>query len=151
MWVLCLFIFGYLMWVGRTTILTVTMTVFSTLMTTLTQKQIGRLTTIIWFEKVNFGASLARVIIGNTESRTSTNFRSSIQSDDHGRPQTFFQGRAKFSRGGGAKTYYLPKKHLKTYYFPLKKSKNILFSRVKGPLLPSPADAHVKGSIKQFF
>ncbi len=39
----------------------------------------------------------------------------------HGRLQTFFQGRAKFSRG--AKTYYLPKKHLKTYYFSLKKVK----------------------------
>jgi len=44
-----------------------------------------------------------------------------------------------FSRGGqnfpgGAKTYYLPLKHLKTY-----------FGRPgggKGPLLPSPADAH---------
>jgi len=55
-----------------------------------------------------------------------------------------------FSRGGqnfpgGAKTYYLPKKHLKTYYFPLKKSKTYYFGRpggVKGPLLPSPADAH---------
>jgi len=33
----------------------------------------------------------------------------------HVRPQTFFQGRAKFSRGGGAKTYHLPKKGLKTY------------------------------------
>jgi hypothetical protein len=53
----------------------------------------------------------------------------------HGRPQTFFQGRAQ--------TYYLPKKHLKTHYFPLKKSKNILFWPAreggKGPLLPSPA------------
>jgi len=57
----------------------------------------------------------------------------------HGRPQTFFQGRAKFSRG--AKTYYLPKKHLKTYYFPLKKSKNILFWPARGgqgPLLALP-------------
>jgi hypothetical protein len=39
----------------------------------------------------------------------------------HGRPQTFFQGKAKFSRGG--KTYYVfALKTLKTYYFPLKKS-----------------------------
>jgi len=47
----------------------------------------------------------------------------------HGRPQTFFQGRAKFSRGA------------KTYYFPLKKSKNILFwptRGVKGPSLALP-------------
>ena len=34
--------------------------------------------------------------------------------------------------GGGAKTYYLPKKHLKRYYFPQKKSKNILFWPAKG-------------------
>jgi len=50
---------------------------------------------------------------------------------DHGRPQTFFQGRSKFSRGG-AKTYYLPKKCLKTYYFHSKKSKNILYWPAKG-------------------
>jgi len=34
---------------------------------------------------------------------------------------TFFQGRAKFSRGGKNILFAL-----KTYYFPLKKSKNIL-------------------------
>jgi len=45
----------------------------------------------------------------------------------HGRPQTLFQGRAKFSRGRGAKTYYLPKKCPKTYNFLSKKSYNILF------------------------
>jgi len=55
-----------------------------------------------------------------------------------GRPQTFFQGRAKFSRG--AKTYYLPKKHLKRYYFPQKSAKNILFwsARGHGPPLALP-------------
>jgi len=31
----------------------------------------------------------------------------------HGRPQTFFQGRAKFSGGGGQKTTIGLKKHLK--------------------------------------
>jgi len=40
----------------------------------------------------------------------------------HGCPQTFFQGRAKFSRGGG-KSYYLPRKCPKTQYFLSKKSK----------------------------
>jgi len=58
-----------------------------------------------------------------------------------------FRGRAKFSRGGGrggpgAKTYYLPKNIL---FSSKKKSKNMQFwpaRGVKGPLLPSPADAH---------
>jgi len=57
----------------------------------------------------------------------------------HGRPQTFFQGQ------GRVKTYYMTKRHLKRCYFRQKSAKNILFwsSRgVKGPLLPSPADAH---------
>jgi len=45
----------------------------------------------------------------------------------HGRPQTFFQGRARFTRGVCAKTYYLPEKCLETYYFLSKKMKNILF------------------------
>jgi len=40
----------------------------------------------------------------------------------HGRPQTFFQGRAKFSRGGG-KNILFALKTPKTYNFPLKKSK----------------------------
>ena len=65
----------------------------------------------------------------------------------HGRPQTFFQGRAKFSRG--AKTYYLPKKHKNRYYFSQKSQKTYYFGRPGGgggkcPLLPSPADAHGK-------
>ncbi len=46
----------------------------------------------------------------------------------HGRPQTFFQGRAKFSRG--AKTYYLTKRHLKRYYFRQKSAKNILWDQL---------------------
>ncbi len=53
----------------------------------------------------------------------------------HGRPQTFFKGRAKFSRGG-PKTYYSPKKHLKTYYFPLKRSKTYYFGRPGGSRAP---------------
>jgi hypothetical protein len=70
---------------------------------------------------------------------------------NHGRPQTFFQGRAKFSRGG-AKTNYLPKKHPKNYIFLEKRKKvkkTYYFARPggreegKSPLLPSPADAHV--------
>jgi len=64
---------------------------------------------------------------------------------------SFMGVRRLFSRGGqnfpggGQKHTICQKKHLKTYYFPLKKSKNILFwlaRGVKGPLLPSPADAH---------
>jgi len=43
----------------------------------------------------------------------------------------FFPGEGKIFHGG-AKTYYLPKKHLKTYYFPLKRSKNILFWPARG-------------------
>ncbi len=43
--------------------------------------------------------------------------------EDHGRPQTFFQGRAKFSRGWGAKTYCLPKNALKHTIF-FQKSRN---------------------------
>ncbi len=42
----------------------------------------------------------------------------------HRRPQTFFQGRAKFSRG---QKHYICQKHPKTLYFPQKKSKNMLF------------------------
>ncbi len=58
----------------------------------------------------------------------------------------FFPGEGKIFQGG-AKTYYLPKKHLKTFYFPLKKVKKHTFLASqggggKGPLLPSPADAH---------
>jgi hypothetical protein len=51
----------------------------------------------------------------------------------HGRPQTFFQGRAKIFRGGGggAKTYFLPKKQQKDTIFP-KKSKNILYLAGQG-------------------
>jgi len=45
--------------------------------------------------------------------------------------------RAKFSRGEGAKTFYLPKKCLKTYYFHSKKSKNILFWLAKWGKCPS--------------
>jgi len=43
----------------------------------------------------------------------------------------FFPGEGKIFQGG-AKTYHLPKKHLKTYYFLLKKSKNILFWLARG-------------------
>jgi hypothetical protein len=57
----------------------------------------------------------------------------------HGRPQTFFQG--------GAKTYFLPKKHQKTYYFSKKSPKTYYFWLAlagqgerggKRPPLPSP-------------
>jgi len=57
-----------------------------------------------------------------------------------------------FSRGGqnfpgGYKNIlFALKTPKKTYYFSLKKSKTYYFGRpggVKGPLLPSPADAHV--------
>ena len=54
---------------------------------------------------------------------------------------TFTMGvRRLFSRGGqnfpgGAKTYYLPKKHPKRYYFGRPRGG-------KGTVLPSPADAH---------
>jgi hypothetical protein len=41
----------------------------------------------------------------------------------HGRPQTFFQGRAKIFQGWGARTYFLPKKQLKRYHFPKKSLK----------------------------
>jgi len=56
-----------------------------------------------------------------------------------------------FSRGGqnfpgGAKTYYLPKKHQKHTIFLQKSQKTYYFGwpggGVKGPLLPSPGDAH---------
>jgi len=47
------------------------------------------------------------------------------------RPQTFFQGVQNFPVGG-AKTLYLPKKHLKTYYFRVKKSKNTLLCPAGG-------------------
>jgi len=60
----------------------------------------------------------------------------------------FFPGEGKIFQEG-AKTYYLPHKHQKTYYFPEKKAEKhtILASqRRKGPLLPSPADAHVLGT-----
>jgi len=66
----------------------------------------------------------------------------------HCRPQTFFfQGRAKFSRGWGAKTYCLPKEHQKNIQFISKKVKKhtILSGQGgggKNPLLPYPADAH---------
>jgi len=65
----------------------------------------------------------------------------------HGRPQTFFQGRAKFSRGGQKHTICL-KNALKHTIFFQKSAKTYYFGRpggVKGPLLPSPADAHDLG------
>jgi len=49
----------------------------------------------------------------------------------HGLPLTFFQGRAKFSWGAGAKTYYLPKKCHKVCYF-LSKVKNYTILAAKG-------------------
>jgi hypothetical protein len=49
----------------------------------------------------------------------------------HGRPQTFFQGRAKIFQGW-ARTYFLPKKQRKKYYFSQKKSENILFLAGQG-------------------
>jgi len=57
----------------------------------------------------------------------------------------FSRGGQNFPGEGGAKTYYLPKRHLETYYFPLKKVKKhtILAGQGgQGPLLSSPADAH---------
>jgi len=52
----------------------------------------------------------------------------------HGRPQTFFQGRTKFSRGGGQKHTIFHKNALKH---------NILVGQVGGvPPLALPADAH---------
>ncbi len=44
----------------------------------------------------------------------------------HGRPQTFFQGRAKIFQGG-AKTYFLPIKQQKRYYFSQKSLKKCYF------------------------
>ena len=44
----------------------------------------------------------------------------------HGRPQTFFQGRAKIFQGG-ARTYFLPKKQQKRYYFSQKSLKTYYF------------------------
>ncbi len=75
----------------------------------------------------------------------------------HGRPQTFFQGRAKIFQGGQEPTFCLknnkndtifPKKSLKTYYFwPA-----LAGQGGQEPPLPSPADAHVKGaSIGELF
>ncbi len=63
----------------------------------------------------------------------------------HGRPQTFFQGRAKIFQGGQEPTFCLKnnkktkqQKSLKTYYFwPARGGKS--------PPLPSPADAHGHG------
>jgi len=55
---------------------------------------------------------------------------------NHGRPKTFFHGRAKFSRWEGQKILFSSKKVKKTYYFGRPEGG-------KGPLLPSPADAHV--------
>jgi len=66
----------------------------------------------------------------NGHPKNELNDYSSSYARDHGRPQTFFQGRAKFSRGG--KTYYFLKNTLKRYYFPQKKSKNILFWLARG-------------------
>ena len=63
----------------------------------------------------------------------------------HGRPQTFFQGRAKIFQGG-ARTYFLPKKQRKRYYLSKKSLKTYYFWPARGggksPPLPSPADAH---------
>jgi hypothetical protein len=54
----------------------------------------------------------------------------------HGRPQTFFQGRAKIFPGG-ARTYFLPKKMKKILIFP-KKSENILFLVLADRQEPTP-------------
>jgi hypothetical protein len=72
------------------------------------------------------------------------------RSPNHGRPQAFFQGRAKIFQGEGAKTYFLPKKTTKKILFFQKKSKNKLFlaglagqGQQEPPLPPRPpADAH---------
>jgi hypothetical protein len=65
----------------------------------------------------------------------------------HGRLQTFFQGRAK--------TQYLPLKTPKKHTIFLEKSrKTYYFGQPEGgkdPLLPSPADAHVKRYLPVFF
>ena len=49
---------------------------------------------------------------------------------DMGVRRLFSRGGQNFS--GGAKTYYLPKMHLKRYYFPPKKLKNILIGPARG-------------------
>ncbi len=62
---------------------------------------------------------------------------------EHGNPQIFFQGGQNFT--WGAKTYYLPKKHLKDTFFPQKRWKHTILVGQRGarvPLLPSPADAY---------
>jgi len=56
-----------------------------------------------------------------------------------------FSREDKIFQGGRAKTYIMPKNTKKDNIF-LKKVKNILFwpVRCKGPLLPSPVNAHDK-------
>jgi hypothetical protein len=64
-------------------------------------------------------------------------FQNWILDCEHGRPLTFFQG--------GARTYFLPKKHQKTYYFSQKSPKTYYFWPAlagqgggKRPPLPPP-------------
>jgi hypothetical protein len=74
--------------------------------------------------------------------KTSYIFLNKIFSIIGARLQTFFQGKAKFSRG--TKTYYLPKNILFSF---LKVEKHTILVGQGGggkcPLLPSPAEAHV--------
>ncbi len=65
---------------------------------------------------------------------------------DHGCPQTFFQGSANFSGGEGAKTSYLPIKHLKRYYFPPKKVKKHTILAAREPPLAFPCGHPWSGS-----
>ncbi len=71
-------------------------------------------------------------------------------SHGHGRPQTFFQGKAKIFQGGGQEPTFCQKTTKKILFFP-KKSKNILFLAGLAPLAPPPADAHDHGKTSRKF
>ena len=116
----------------------------------MTKENSNHLTTIIvWWHVVvgqsNFNrkstvATLFLRMEHNSFSLSMLYFKSA-----HGRPQNFFQGRAKFSRRGQKHTICLKSAEKDTIF--LKKSrKTYYFGRPggggKGPLLPSPADAH---------
>jgi len=61
----------------------------------------------------------------------------------HGRPQIFFQGRAKIFRGGKNILFALKTKKL-TIFLEKSNKKPTIF----GPLLPSIADTHANASAK---
>jgi hypothetical protein len=50
-----------------------------------------------------------------------------METSKHGRPQTFFLGRAKIFQG--ARIYFMPLKQQKRYYFSLKTLKTYYFTR----------------------